>query len=65
MAERYGILADDKDFVYNLGQNDFQSIANRQTFPAMVGTGTSIAAARFPGMPPTITSIKIQICNPV
>ncbi|OAA81699.1 cupin [Akanthomyces lecanii RCEF 1005] len=49
MAERYGILADDKDFVYNLGQNDFQSIANRQTFPAMVGTGTSIAAARFPG----------------
>lgn len=50
MAERYSILADDKDFVYKLGQNDFQSIANRQTFPAMVGTGTSIAAARFPGM---------------
>ncbi|KAM3473116.1 hypothetical protein MY5147_004930 [Beauveria neobassiana] len=43
------ILADDKDFVFDLGQNGFQSIANRQTFPAMVGTGTSIAAARFPG----------------
>ncbi|KAM3456967.1 hypothetical protein MY3296_001337 [Beauveria thailandica] len=48
-AERYGILADDKDFVFDLGQNGFQSIANRQTFPAMVGTGTSIAAAKFPG----------------
>ncbi|KAM3554401.1 hypothetical protein MY1884_006162 [Beauveria asiatica] len=46
---RYGILADDKDFVFDLGQNGFQSIANRQTFPAMVGTGTSIAAAKFPG----------------
>ncbi|PQK11153.1 hypothetical protein BB8028_0002g14710 [Beauveria bassiana] len=48
-AERYSILADDKDFVFDLGQNGFPSIANRQTFPAMVGTGTSIAAARFPG----------------
>ncbi|TQV98593.1 hypothetical protein V2A60_007687 [Cordyceps javanica] len=48
-AERYSILADDKDFVFDLGQNGFQSIANRQTFPAMVGTGTSIAAAKFPG----------------
>ncbi|KAM3502361.1 hypothetical protein MY10362_004904 [Beauveria mimosiformis] len=46
---RYSILADDKDFVFDLGQNGFQSIANRQTFPAMVGTGTSIAAAKFPG----------------
>lgn len=48
-AERYSILSDDKDFVFDLGQNNFQSIANRQTFPAMVGTGTSIAAATFPG----------------
>ncbi|OAA49687.1 Transcription factor [Cordyceps fumosorosea ARSEF 2679] len=48
-AERYSILTDDKDFVFDLGQNNFQSIANPQTFPAMVGTGTSIAAARFPG----------------
>ncbi|KAJ3498171.1 hypothetical protein NLG97_g1332 [Lecanicillium saksenae] len=48
-AERYNILSDDKDFIFDLGQNNFASIANRQTFPAMVGTGTSIAAARFPG----------------
>lgn len=48
-VERYSILADDKDFVFDLSQNNYQSIANRQTFPAMVGTGTSIAAVQFPG----------------
>ena len=47
--DRYNILSDDKDFVFDLGQNNGVAIANRKTFPGIVGAGMSFTAAKFPG----------------
>lgn len=47
VADRYTLLPDNSDFVYNFTNNN--PFANRKTFPALVGSGISLVAADFPG----------------
>ncbi|KAI1868892.1 hypothetical protein JX265_006871 [Neoarthrinium moseri] len=45
--QRYSLLADDKDFVYSFG-DDKARLADRQTFPPLVGTGGAMAVGDLP-----------------
>ncbi|KAJ6440209.1 Alpha-glucosidase 2 [Purpureocillium lavendulum] len=46
-AERYSLLPNDKDFTFSFNESK-ALFANRQSFPALVGTGGSMAIADFP-----------------
>ncbi|UNI15305.1 hypothetical protein JDV02_001848 [Purpureocillium takamizusanense] len=46
-AQRYSLLPDDKNFTFSFNQSE-APFANRQSFPALVGTGGSMAIAEFP-----------------
>ncbi|KAF4448838.1 spherulin 1B precursor [Fusarium albosuccineum] len=46
--DRYKLLPSDKDFVFNI--KDIQTgFADAKSFPALTGTGTSLAVAEIPG----------------
>ncbi|KAH6608275.1 hypothetical protein Trco_004588 [Trichoderma cornu-damae] len=45
--QRYSILSDDKDFVYNFNEST-ALFADRSSFPALAGLGGSMAFADFP-----------------
>ncbi|KAF2754342.1 RmlC-like cupin [Pseudovirgaria hyperparasitica] len=46
-ADRYALLPNDSDFVYDFNTASPQ-LPNRKNFPALVGTGVSMATASFP-----------------
>ncbi|GJN86966.1 hypothetical protein PLIIFM63780_010548 [Purpureocillium lilacinum] len=46
-VQRYSLLPNDKNFTYSFEHSE-ALFANRQTFPALVGTGGSMAIAEFP-----------------
>ncbi|KAH6876551.1 RmlC-like cupin domain-containing protein [Thelonectria olida] len=50
-ADRFKLLPDDKDFVYDFNNqtNPAGALANAKTFPALVGTGTSLTVGQIPG----------------
>ncbi|KAK0736095.1 RmlC-like cupin domain-containing protein [Apiosordaria backusii] len=52
-VDRANLLPEDKDYVYDFSQNPGQ-FADRKTFPALVGTGGSLAVGTLPpcGMAP-------------
>ncbi|KAI1029557.1 hypothetical protein LB503_008074 [Fusarium chuoi] len=48
--DRYSLLPGDKDFLFNFNFNSTPSaIANSLTFPALTGSGLSLASAQIPG----------------
>ncbi|KAH7026697.1 spherulin [Microdochium trichocladiopsis] len=46
--ERYALLPEDKDWVFDFKTSP-APLANRETFPALVGSGGGLAYATFPG----------------
>ncbi|SPO05479.1 related to spherulin 1A precursor [Cephalotrichum gorgonifer] len=44
-ADRFALLPDDKDFVFEFGKKG--ALADRKTFPALVGTGSALATAEL------------------
>jgi hypothetical protein len=50
-VDRYQILPKDENFVFDFNSAPFP-MANRKTFPALVGTGISLAIAEIKGEPP-------------
>lgn len=49
--DRYSLLPGDKDFLFNFNFNSTPSaIANSLTFPALTGSGLSLASAQIPGI---------------
>ncbi|KAG4288138.1 hypothetical protein FPRO06_05790 [Fusarium proliferatum] len=47
-VDRYSLLPEDKDFLFNFNSTP-SAIANSQTFPALTGSGLSLASAQIPG----------------
>ncbi|KAK9234320.1 putative spherulin [Lipomyces kononenkoae] len=47
-ADRYNILSQDSDFVYDWNEAGASPFANRKTFPALVGAGVAVAYAEMP-----------------
>ncbi|KAK4151709.1 Spherulin-1A [Chaetomidium leptoderma] len=56
-VDRYQILPKDEDFVFDFNTATFP-MANRKTFPALVGTGVSLAIAEIKGC--TMASLHIH-----
>lgn len=50
--DRYQLLPNDDDFVFDFNQTDGTGFADAKTFPALVGTGASMAFAEVPGTSP-------------
>ncbi|KAF5025418.1 hypothetical protein F66182_2520 [Fusarium sp. NRRL 66182] len=48
VVDRYGLLPEDKDFVYDFNSSE-TGFADSKSFPALVGTGLSFASAPLPG----------------
>lgn len=46
--ERYEILSDDKDFMFDFTKSD-TPIPTRKSFPALTGVGTSLVVGQMPG----------------
>nr|RBQ99741.1 hypothetical protein FVER53263_09010 [Fusarium verticillioides] len=46
--DRYTLLPEDKDFLFNFNSTP-SAMANSQTFPALTGSGLSLASAQIPG----------------
>ncbi|KAF5984943.1 hypothetical protein FBULB1_3136 [Fusarium bulbicola] len=46
--DRYSLLPEDKDFLFSFNSTP-SAIANSQTFPALTGSGLSLASAQIPG----------------
>ncbi|KAF5566154.1 spherulin 1B precursor [Fusarium phyllophilum] len=46
--DRYSLLPEDKDFLFNFNSTP-SAIANSQSFPALTGSGLSLASAQIPG----------------
>jgi hypothetical protein len=47
--DRYSLLPEDKDFHFSFNSTPSR-FANGKTFPALTGTGISLAAAEIPGL---------------
>lgn len=47
--DRYTLLPEDKDFLFNFNSTP-SAMANSQTFPALTGSGLSLASAQIPGI---------------
>lgn len=65
-VQRYSLLPNDKNFTYSFEHSE-ALFANRQTFPALVGTGGSMAIAEFPRMQCAchqLTIIYVANCPP-
>jgi hypothetical protein len=46
--DRYSLLPDDNDFLFSFNSTP-SAMANSQTFPALTGSGVSLASAQIPG----------------
>ncbi|KAL9568357.1 hypothetical protein ACKAV7_007386 [Fusarium commune] len=46
--DRYSLLPEDKDFLFSFNSTP-SAMANSQTFPALTGSGVSLASAQIPG----------------
>lgn len=58
--ERYEILSDDKDFMFDFTKSD-TPIPTRKSFPALTGVGTSLVVGQMPGT--SIPSIAFTTCR--
>lgn len=47
--DRYSLLPEDKDFLFSFNSTP-SAMANSQTFPALTGSGVSLASAQIPGI---------------
>ncbi|KAJ5082709.1 hypothetical protein N7532_011752 [Penicillium argentinense] len=47
-VDRYKLLPNDEDFIYDFNKSA-SPFANAQTFPALVGSGTSLSVSALPG----------------
>lgn len=47
---RYALLPNDEDFVYDFSQPRQIPVADRKSFPPLVGTGGSLAIGDLPGV---------------
>lgn len=57
-VDRYSLLPEDKDFLFNFNSTP-SAIANSQTFPALTGSGLSLASAQIPGIYSPFSFLKI------
>ena len=48
-VDRYQLLPNDEDFIFDFNKTDGTGFADAKTFPALVGTGASMAFAEVPG----------------
>lgn len=48
-VDRYQLLPNDEDFIFDFNKTDGTGFADAKTFPALVGTGASMAVAEVPG----------------
>jgi hypothetical protein len=56
VADKYALLPKDGDFVFDFNKAQFP-MANRKTFPALVGTGVALAPGTVQGECP-ITNLS-------
>lgn len=53
-ADRYALLPDDDDWVFDFNDSD-TGMANAKSFPPLVGANAAMAFAELPGSSPSTT----------